>query len=150
MSLPTRSEKPTQPNMLKWKIITISTIFGSILLILRSDLTLMAEEVLEQMIHLSASGALTDAAPDTKTFSTMILCYAISETCNNPTRADELFHQLLDLHAKGKIKDAPNKKTYVNLRQAWSRSSARNKAQRISEIDSAINEKFHSLSSNVI
>jgi hypothetical protein len=110
----------------------------------------MAEEVLEQMIHLSESKALINAAPNLPTFNTMILCYAISETCDNPMRADELFHQLLDLHAKGKIKDAPNKKTYVTLRQAWSRSIARNKTQRISEIDSAINEKFHSLSSNVI
>jgi hypothetical protein len=109
----------------------------------------MAEEVLEQMIYLSERRALPDAAPDMLTFTTMILCYGLSETTNNPTRADELFHQMLDLHAKGKLKDAPNMKAYMTLRHVWSRSIDRNKAQRISEIDSAIKEKFHSHSSNI-
>jgi pentatricopeptide repeat protein len=108
----------------------------------RSNSTMMAEEVLEQMIYLSAT--LPSVAPTIRTFQTMIMCYGRSETSNNPQRADELFQQVLDLHAKGKIKDAPDKKLYLTLRVTWSVSSAKNKAKRIFEINSAIKEKFHS------
>lgn len=109
----------------------------------RSDSTERAEEVLEQMIQLSETGALADIAPNTRTFTSMIMCYGLSKKSGSPKRADALFHQMMDRYAKGELKDTPTMTAYSTLRKAWSNSNDPNKAKRIFEIDSAIKEKFH-------
>ena len=99
-----------------------------------------AEDIVERMRELSKS--LDGVAPNMITYTTLIVCYGLSK--KNPERAEQILRMMDQLYAAGELNEPPNKKTYQNVRRAWSTSNEPEKLARAKAIQDEMDRRFGS------
>jgi hypothetical protein len=101
----------------------------------KADATERAEQLIEEFV---ARGV----EPNMRTYSSLILCYSVSQPPGAAQRAEQILVHMDKLHAAGKLDEPPSPTTFKTLRKLWHYSDDPNREAGLARVDQEIKRRF--------
>lgn len=101
----------------------------------KTDATDCAEKLIEEFVTMGIK-------PNMRTYSSLILCYSVTQPPGGAQRAEEILRHMDALHAAGQLDEPPSKTTFRTLKKLWQYSKDPNRQEGMARVEREINRRF--------
>jgi hypothetical protein len=86
--------------------------------------------------------------PNMRSYSSLILCYSVTQPPGGAARAEAILQHMDRLYAAGQLEEAPTSTTFKTLRKLWHYSNEPNREEGLARVDREMSRRFGGGSGN--